>query len=182
MTEIISRSEQKRRLKRIEDTAAELAELTNKDLLKFPGSEEIKKEIVAIRELKGGSRKRQIKHLAKVMRQEPLEPVYDFLSERKGSHLKEENVLYEAERLRDTIINEAIDDQNNCRMQHIDWEPDWLSPIIADAVQRYQGFDEDAVRKAAYQYIKTRNKVHYRELFRITKAALDLEEIRKRTV
>ncbi|MDP3480283.1 MAG: DUF615 domain-containing protein [Desulfoprunum sp.] len=182
MTEIISRSEQKRRLKRIEDTAAELAELTNKDLVKFPGSEEIKKEIVAIRELKGGSRKRQIKHLAKVMRQEPLEPVYDFLSERKGSHLKEENVLREAERLRDTIINEAVDDQNKCRMQHIDWEPNWESPIIDDAVQRYQGFDEDAVRKVAYQYIKTRNKVHYRELFRITKAALDLEEIRKRTV
>jgi len=182
MTEIISRSEQKRRLKRIEDTAAELAELTNKDLVKFPGSEEIKKEIVAIRELKGGSRKRQIKHLAKVMRQEPLEPVYDFLSERKGSKLKEENVLREAERLRDTIINEAVDDQNKCRMQHIDWEPNWESPIIDDAVQRYQGFDEDAVRKVAYQYIKTRNKVHYRELFRITKAALDLEEIRKRTV
>ena len=182
MTEIISRSEQKRRLKRIEDTAAELAELTNKDLLKFPGSEEIKKEIVVIRDLKGGSRKRQIKHLAKVMRQESLEPIYDFLSERKGSNLREENVHHEAERLRDTIINEAIEDQKICQMQHIAWEPDWESPIISDAVERYQGLDEDAVRKAAYQYIKTRNKVHYRELFRMTKAALDLEEIRKRTV
>ena len=182
MTEIISRSELKRRLKRVEDTAAELAELTNKDLVKFPGSEEMKKEIVSIRELKGGSRKRQIKHLAKVMRQEPLEPIYDFLAERKGSNLKEENVFYEAERLRDTIINEAIEDQKSCQMQHIAWEPDWNSPIIADAVERYQGLDEDTVRKAAYQYIKTRNKVHYRELFRITKAALDLEEIRKRAV
>ncbi len=180
MTEIISRSEIKRRLKRVEDTAAELAELTNKDLVKFPGSEEMKQEIVAIRELKGGSRKRQIKHLAKVMRQETLEPIYDFLAERKGSHLKEENVLHEAERLRDTIINEAIEDQNSCRMQHVDWEPDWQSPILDEAVRRYQGLDAEAVRKAAYQYIKTRNKVHYRELFRITKAALDLEEIRKR--
>lgn len=181
MTEIISRSEQKRRLKRIEDTAAEMAELTNKDLAKFPGSEEIKNEIVAIRELKGGSRKRQIKHLAKVMRQEALEPIYDFLSERKGSHLQEDNIFHEAERLRDTIINEAIEDQKSCQMQHIDWEPDWESPIIADVVKRYQGLDEETVRKAAYQYVKTRNRVHYRELFRITKAALDLEEIRKRT-
>lgn len=182
MTEIISRSEQKRRLKRIEDTAAELAELTNKDLVKFPGSEEIKKEIVAIRELKGGSRKRQIKHLAKVLREEPIEQIHDFLSERKGSHLKEEHVFHEAERLRDTIINEAIEDQKFCQMQHIVWEPDWESPIIADAVARYQGLEEDAVRKAAYQYVKTRNRMHYRELFRIAKAALDLEEIRKRAV
>jgi len=182
MTEIISRSEQKRRLKRIEDTAAELAELTNKDLAKFPGSEEMKKEIVAIRELKGGSRKRQIKHLAKIMRQEPIEPIDDFLADRKGSHLKEEKIFHEAERLRDTIINEAIEDQDMCRMQHIDWEPDWESPILADVTKRYEGFDEDAARKAAYQYIKTRNKVYYRELFRITKAALDLEEIRKRAV
>ncbi len=181
MTEIISRSEQKRRLKRIEDAAGELADLTNKDLAKFPGSEEIKKEIVAIRELKGGSRKRQIKHLAKVMRQESLEAIYDFLSERKGSHLQEDNLFHEAERLRDTIINEAIEDQKSCQMRQIDWEPDWQSPVIADVVKRYQGLDEETVRKAAYQYVKTRNRVHYRELFRITKAALDLEEIRKRT-
>lgn len=182
MTEIISRSEQKRRLKKIEETAAELAELTNKDLVKFPGNEEMKKEIMAIRDLKGGSRKRQIKHLAKIMRQEPIEPIDDFLADRKGSHVKEEKIFREAERLRDTIINEAIEDQDSCRMQHMDWEPDWESPILADVVARYQGFDEDAARKAAYQYIKTRNKVYYRELFRITKAALDLEEIRKRAV
>lgn len=182
MTEIISRSEIKRRFKRVEDTAAELAELTNKDLAKFPGSEEMKKEIVAIRELKGGSRKRSIKHLAKIMREEPIEPIYDFLAERKGSHLKEEKVFHEAERLRDTIINEAIEDQDMCRMQHLDWEPDWESPIIADAVKRYPDLDEDAIRKTTYQYVKTRNKVHYRELFRMTKAALDLQEIRKRVV
>jgi ribosome-associated protein len=66
-------------------------------------------------------------------------------------------------------------------MRHIDWEPDWESPTIADIVKRYRGLDEETVRKAAYQYVKTRNRVHYRELFRITKAALDLEEIRKRT-
>lgn len=182
MTEIISRSEQKRRLKRIEDTAAELAELTNKDLAKFPGSEEMKKEIVAIRELKGGSRKRQIKHLAKVMRQEEIDPIYDFLAERKGSHQKEDNILHEAERLRDTIINEALEDRDECRMRHDDWEPDWQSRILAGVVARYPGFDEDGARKSIYQYVKTRNRMHYRELFRIIKAAMDLDEIRRRVV
>lgn len=46
MTEILSRSEQKRAFKRIEDAAAELADLSNNDLKKFPGGQEIVDEIL----------------------------------------------------------------------------------------------------------------------------------------
>lgn len=182
MTEIISRSEVKRRLKRIEDTAAELAELTNSDLKAFPGNDEMKKEVLVIRDLKGGARKRQIKHLAKLMRQaeEPLDAIYDFLEQRKGSQQKASQLLHEAEHLRDAIINEAIADYDDCRQQHRDWEPDWDSPVIETALRQYPSLDQDAARKAAYQYVRSRNRAHYKELFRITRAALEQEEIRRR--
>lgn len=182
MTEIISRSEVKRRLKRIEDTAAELAELTNSDLKLFPGNDEMKREILVIRDLKGGARKRQVKHLAKLMRQaeEPLDAIYDFLEQRKGSQQKSSQLLHEAEHLRDAIINEAIADYDNCRQQHLDWEPDWQSTVIDAALRQYPSLDQEAARKAAFQYVRSRNRTHYRELFRITKAAMEQEEIRRR--
>ena len=182
MTDINRRSEVKRRLKRVEETAAELAELTNNDLKTFPGNDEMKKEILVIRDLKGGARKRQVKHLAKLMRQseEPLDAIYDFLEKRKGSQQKSSQLLHEAEHLRDAIINEAIADFDDCRKQQQEWEPDWNSPVMQDALRRYPAFDEEAARKAAYQYVRSRNRTHYRELFRITKAAMEQEEIKRR--
>lgn len=180
MTDIISRSEQKRRLKRIEDTAAELADLSNNDLKSFPGSDEIKQEILSIRDLKGGARKRQIKHLAKIMRQDSLDAVYDFLEQRKGSQQKTIQLQREAEHLRDAIINEAIADYERCRQQQRDWEPGWPSPVIEATLRQYPGFDEEGARNAAHQYVRSRNRTYYKELFRIAKAALEQEEIRRR--
>jgi ribosome-associated protein len=180
MTDTISRSEQKRRLKRIEDTAAELADLTNNDLKVFPGSDEIKREILSIRDLKGGARKRQIKHLAKIMREDSLDAVYDFLQQRKGSQQKSIQLEHEAEHLRDAIINEAMADQERCRQQQRDWEPGWPSPVIEAARRQYPGFDEVGARNAAHQYVRSRNRTYYRELYRIAKAALEQDEIRRR--
>jgi ribosome-associated protein len=181
MDETISRSEQKRRFKRIEDVAEELAELTDKDLKTFPGESEVREEIKTIRGLSGGARKRQVKHLSKLLRQGlELDAIYDFLNKRKGSHLKEKNQLHEAEHLRDTLINEAMEDYQHCRSLQIEWEPDWQSEILGPAAAKYQGLDEDVLRKTIYQYVKSHNKLYYRELFRIIKAAIDQFEMNRR--
>jgi ribosome-associated protein len=181
MDETISRSEQKRRFKRIEDVAQELAELTDKDLKKFPGDKVICEEIKTIRGLSGGARKRQVKHLSKILRQGlELDAVYDFLSKRKGSHLKEKTQLHEAEHLRDALINEAMEDFQYCRSMQIDWEPDWKSVLLGPAVAKYERLDEDALRKTVYQYVKSHNRLYYRELFRIIKAAIDHYEMCRR--
>ena len=183
MDETISRSEQKRRFKRIEDVAEELAELTDKDLKTFPGEIEIKQEIKTIRGLSGGARKRQVKHLAKLLRQGlELDAIYDFLNQRKGSQLKEKTQLHEAEHLRDTLINEAMEDYQHCRSLQIEWEPDWQSEILGPAAAKFQGLDEDALRKTIYQYVKSHNKLYYRELFRMVKAAIDQFEMNRRIV
>lgn len=177
MDEIISRSEQKRRFKRIEDVAQELTELTDKDLKVFPDENEIRAEIKSIRSLSGGARKRQVKHLAKLLRQSPaMDAIYDFLTQRKGSQIKDKNQFHEAEHLRDTMINEAMADYENCRFLQREFEPDWKSDIMGPAVAKYRGLDEDSLRKTVYQYVKSHNRLYYRELFRIIKAAIDQYE------
>lgn len=177
-----SRSELKRSFKRIEAAAAVLAELSDSDLKKFPGSTEIRDEIIASRGLKGGARKRQIKYLAKVMRREPLDDIYTFLTEIKGSNLQEQEVFHEAERLRDTLINEAIEEHRLCLEQNIDWEPNWQSEGIDHLLRDYPGLDGEDVRRSIHRYVRTRNRVHYRELFRMLKAAIDLQTIRKKAL
>jgi ribosome-associated protein len=182
MTEKLSRSEVKRSFKQIEEAAEVLADLSNNDLKKFPGNKEIQDEILACRGLKGGARKRQIKYLAKVMRQTPMEDIYEYLTNIKGSDLHQKQVFHEAERLRDALINQAMEDHQLCLRNQIPWEPDWKSPAIDQIVRKYQDLDGDTVRKSVYQYVRSRNRVHYRELFRMIKAVIDLEEIKKKAL
>jgi len=182
MSEKTSRSELKRAFKRIEEAAAVLAELSNGDLQKFPGRREVRDEILACRGLKGGARKRQIKYLAKVMRQEPLDDIYTFLTEIKGSDLQAKEIFHHAERLRDAMINEALVDHLQCQQMQVPWEPTWESDTIEEAVRNYAGLKEIDLRKSVYQYVQSRNRVHYRELFRMLKAAIDEEAIRKKSL
>ncbi len=179
MTERISKSARKRRFKQEEEGAEEIALLSDKDLKTFPGSKDVKDVIITCRGLKGGARKRQVKYLAKIMRLEAVDEILDYLADKKGSQLKKNIIHKEAERLRDVIINEAIDDQQNCLQNGIVWEPDWPGEEIETAVQRYQ-FDEGDLRKSVYQYARTRIHGHYREIFRILKAAVEKKEFQRR--
>ncbi|MBU0961488.1 MAG: DUF615 domain-containing protein [Proteobacteria bacterium] len=176
MAELISKSEQKRIYKQVEELARELADLSDKDLKKFPGGPVIHEEIIATRGLKGGSRKRQIKYLAKVLRQGPLEEIYLFVTQRKGSSLHAKKQFHAAERIRDTLINEAMEVQQQGFSQRIPFEPNWKSDFIVEILDEYPGMDQDEIRRVIHQYVTTRNKLHYRELFRVIKAAVDMKE------
>ena len=179
MIERISKSAQKRRFKHEESAAEELALLSDKMLQSLPADDNVKEEIRNCRGLKGGSRKRQIKYLAKVMRTGSVEEILDFLEERKGSHLKSKKLLQEAERLRDVIINEAMDEQQLTLQAGQIWEPNWYGKELEAALEKYQ-FDEGDLRKTVYQYAKTRIHNYYREVFRIIKAALEKEEMQRK--
>ena len=181
MTEKISRSAVKRRFKDEEGMAQELAMLTDRDLKVLPAGQEVKDEILRCRNMKGGARKRQIKHLAKVMREDSVEMILDFLTERKGSQAKATMMHREAERLRDVIVNEAIDFQQRALQTGEIWEPDWPGEELAAVVRRYP-VDEVDLRKTVFQYVKTRVHHQNREVFRIIKAALDKEDMLKRLV
>lgn len=173
MADRLSKSEIKRRFKRIEEAAHELADFSNKDIGKLPGSEFFHDEIRNTRGLKAGARKRQIKYLAKVMRDEPIEEILDHLAAAKGSKIKENQMFHEAERIRDAIINEAIVDKQECMTAGFVWEPDWESEEIELALEQLPQLVEETVRKSVYQYVKTRNSIHSKELFRVIHSAIE---------
>ncbi len=180
MTDKISRSEQKRRFKRIEEMAKELAILSDNDLKTFPGSADVKEEIAIIRTLKTGARKRQIKYLAKLLRGEDIDQIYAFMGTLKGSKLKEKALFHEAERLRDAVINEALEDYNIHRADNLEWEPGWPSETLDRAGSQYVAIKRKELEKVIFSYVRTRSKVHYREVFRLIMAAMEEDERRKR--
>ncbi len=181
MAERISRSEQKRRHKQVEELAKELCDLSDKDIKKLPLSDEIVTEIKGVRLVKGGARKRQVKYLRKLLGQIDLEQIYDFLAKKKGSQLRKNKQFHEAERLRDATINEAMDAYQQCIVSQQDWDLDWPSQVLDNLAEEYENLDLAALRKSTHQYVKSRNKVHYRELFRIIKAAIDQKQLLERT-
>lgn len=181
MTEYISRSAQKRRFKDEEDVAEELSQLTDKDIKLLPAEQLVKEEILRCRGLKGGARKRQVKYLAKVMREGSVEEILGFLAVRKGSQVKENKLQREVERLRDVVINEAIETQQRTLQAGQIWEPDWQGPEIEAVTRRYP-VDEGDLRRTVHQYVKTRIHNYYRETFRILKAAVEKEELMRKRV
>lgn len=176
MSDFISKSEMKRIYKQVEELAREVADLSDKELQSFPGGPVIHEEILATRGLKGGSRNRQIKYLAKVLRQGPLDEIYLFITKKRGSNLHAKKQFHEAERMRDALINEAMEFNQECLSMQVPFEPDWESDIIREVISTYPGIKEKELRQVVYQYVKTHNKFHYRELFRMMKAAVDLKE------
>jgi len=180
MAELISRSEMKRIYKQVGELAKEVADLSDKELKSFPGGTVIHEEILATRGLKGGSRNRQIKYLAKVLRQGPLDEIYLYMTNRKGSKLHDKKQFHIAERLRDTLINEAMEVHKECLSMQVPFEPTWDSEIIQEIVAEYPNLKEKELRSVIHQYITSHNKFHYRELFRVMKAAVDLKERMKK--
>jgi ribosome-associated protein len=176
MAELISRSEMKRIYKQVGELAKEVADLSDRELKSFPGGTVIHEEILATRGLKGGARNRQIKYLAKVLRQGPLDEIYLFVTKRKGSNLHAKKQSHVAERLRDTLINEAMEIHQECLSMQIPFEPAWESEFIHEVVTEYPSLKEKELRQVIYQYVVTHNKDHYRELFRMMKAAVDQKE------
>lgn len=176
----ISRSEQKRRLKRIEEAAAELARISDRDLAALEVGEEIKAEILACRTVRGGAFRRQIKYLARVVREEDaVDQIFTFLAERRGSKVKANQLHHEAERLRDLMINEVLAVQELLVQQRLPLEMDWPAETVQQVVERYD-VDELELRRCLHAWARTRAQRHCRELFRILKAALERDGRRQR--
>ncbi len=176
MAELLSRSEKKRIYKQVEELAREISTLSDRDLKSFPGGPVLHEEIVATRGLKAGAKKRQIKYLAKLLRQGPIDEVYLFVTKRKGSDLHAKKQHHAAERMRDTLINEAMEAQQEYQARQLPFDLDWHSHYIDQLVEEYPGLKEVEIRTVIQQYVVTHNKSHYRELFRMMKAAVEQRE------
>jgi ribosome-associated protein len=175
----LSKSEKKRRAKGIEQLVAELAVLPLREIALLPCDQEIREAIAAAKELKGGSRKRQLKFATKLLRDKPADELYDFLARKKGSILKEKREFRELEHFRNTLITEAV--QRYEKRMHDngyvnEFEPPKFlkdSMIIRDIVNHLPEVDLVSLKNAAIQFARTRNRKFSREVFRIMKAAME---------
>jgi len=172
----LSKSEKKRRAKGIEQMVHELAALPAGAVNNLPCDEEIKHEIGKIKSLKGGARKRQVKYITRLLREQPTEDLFLFLEEKKGSSLKQKRDFNELEHLRDSLINEAVQvyDQwleGGYGDTEVTLDGIWESETIKIIKNRFPGIDYKILRKLGLQFARTHNKRLSRELFRLLKAA-----------
>lgn len=178
--EQLSKSELKRQHKQIEAAAREISKLNDSELERLNLDGELIDTAKLCRQLKGGALKRQTKYLAKLLKQEPVDELLSLLASQKGSRLQENRFHHQAERLRDAIINEALDARDECVQTGVPMEMDWHSDALDGAAESYPDIDEMELRRSAYQYVRTRNKVHSRELFRMLRAAAQKQRARQK--
>ncbi len=178
-----SRSEKKRRAKQIEGLAQELFALGPAEVKKLPCPEPVRAEILLGLGLKAGARKRQMKYVTKMLREEAdFDTLFEYLEQRKGSKLKEAREFHSLERLRDAIVNEAIavfeeEVQFDTSIADYPEEFDWPSRAAEQAAADFPEADIRAIKKAAMAYARSRNLTFSREIFRLLKAARDRARI-----
>ena len=146
MTVRMSRSEQKRQIKQLENLVAELSTLPSSLIDQLPSTEEIRSLLHEAGQMQDGSRKRHIKYITKKLKDEPVEELYTFLSQKKGTDLQEKKIFHEAEYLRDSLLNEAIEHQRIASRDHIQLEEDWPSSIADEICSKYSDLDRRACR------------------------------------
>ncbi len=169
--ERLSKSELKRQHKQVEAAAKEITVLNDAELKKLQLDSEIVEAARLCRTLKGGALKRQVKYVAKLLKQGEVDKQLAQLALMKGSRLAENKAHHRAERLRDAIINEALDFRDGCLQEGLTMEMDWPSETLEQVVGEFVDIDELELRRSAYQYVRTRNRVHSREIFRLLRAA-----------
>ena len=169
--EELSKSEKKRRAKGVENLATELVNLSATEITKLDCDDFLKKDIKDAQILKTGARKRQIKYITKQLRDLNIEPLLNFLQEKKGSKLKQNQSFHKLERWRDDIISEAI--QEYRAAQHVEqpFDENWHSTTLEMITSELKNLDQKAIKIAALKYVKNRKPTFIREIFRVLKAA-----------
>ena len=177
----VSRSEKKRQAKNIEEIAKELVALSPALIKKLPADDLLKTELNNSRDLKGGALKRQTKFIAGMLRETGADEVLAFLTERKGSHLKQAGEFHELERLREDIITEVIEAREEAQRNQEHLTESWQSETIAVACRRFPALDPNGLKKSALRYAATRKPVHRREMFRQLHAAMERQQFSEKT-
>ncbi len=176
----LSRSEQKRRIKEVEQLVREMVELPVQALKKLPGDEEIRLLIIETQGLKGGARKRQIKYITKLLKNESLSSLYDYLTDKKGGQLKQKKQFHALEYFRDSLLNEAIARRKELAAEQAELKENWISTTIDEILEEFPLVDVSALQRLSAIYAGTRQTRHSREIFRLLHAAEELARQRDR--
>ena len=176
MESTLSRSEKKRQAKDVEKLSHELAELPPADLAKLPCDDFLRQEIGASHALKGGAKKRQIKYVAKELRQLELNEILTFLEERRGSRLKSQGEDKELERLRNEILEAAIQEYQDRLDPDERFRMDRQAAPLRNCAALFPGFELDAAARAAEDFAATRKPNHSKQLLRLLRGAAERQK------
>jgi ribosome-associated protein len=168
----LSRSEQKRRVKQLEELTEELAVLPPALLDQLPAPEEVRMLLKETADLgRDGARKRQIKHITKLLREESSDALYQFLAKRNGTALLKKKQQHELEHLRDALIEEAIAARRSAKEQQEELTENWPSEVAKEIAATLPAADQKELARLAFFFAVSRNPRHSRELFRMLQAA-----------
>jgi len=172
----ISRSEQKRRIKEIEQLVSELVTLPPQSLRTAPVSEEFKQMLLETINLEGSVRQRQIKYLTKLVQEQPLEELYALVGQHRGKTLTAQKQLHALEFYRDALVNEALEQQRICRQNNTEWEENWVSDTLIELQKHMPGIDMLTLSRLSYLFARTRNPRYNREIFRYLRSVQELQQ------
>ncbi len=169
----LSRSEQKRRIKQLEQLVEELSTLPAAVLDELPAAEEVR---LGLKEAAGlgrdGARKRHLKHITKLLREEETpDALYQFLAQRKGTALLRKKQQHELEHLRDALIEEAIAARSRAAERQENFSETWRSATAEDIAAKFPAAAAGELARLAFFFAVSRNPRHSRELFRMLRAA-----------
>lgn len=182
MEETLSRSEKKRRAKNVEDLAKELIQLSANTISALPCDVPLQQEIKSASKLKGPAKKRQLKYIARELRNIETEPIYSALEKKKGSQLKKKKAFHELEHLRDAIINAAIAlHEDFAAQEKRPQESDLQDEIFAGVTRKFPEIDIQAVKISALRFASSRKIKYTREVFRILNAAAEQQKFAAQT-
>ena len=176
----LSRSEQKRRIKQLEKLVIQLVELPESQQKTLPLAGEMLQYIMEVRSLRGGARKRQIKYITKLLRSEPVDVLYEFVTRKQGSALSKMKQFHEIEYLRDILIEEAIVARRKAKEMQEELSENWPSEVVSDISLELPEIDEKALRRLAFLFAMTRSKKHSREIFRLLQAAREQAKLNRK--
>jgi ribosome-associated protein len=155
------RSAKKREAKAIEELAQRLAEITDSELGKLPKSPELTKEIELTRNTRGhSSRKRQIKHLAGILRghEEQRLAIEAALNGQSVNQRRETLAFHHLEELRDRIC-----------------EAQTFEAALNEVRTTYPHLDDGKLARLARSVHEHNDKKAAREIFRRLRKAAEAE-------
>jgi len=169
----ISRSEQKRRIKDLEKLVEELSKLSSAAIDSLSCGKEIIGHLRRVSSLQGSARKRELKYITKLMRNdyETVDRLYRYMEQKQGADLQEKKAFHELEYVRDALLNEAIAQLKNAEQRQEVFEENWSSRVLEEINREYPQADRSLMGRLAWMYARTRNRKHSREIFRLLRAA-----------
>ncbi|MBN2428659.1 MAG: DUF615 domain-containing protein [Deltaproteobacteria bacterium] len=152
-----SKSARKRAAKAVEELANELVTLPKARLAGMELPADIRKELELARGTRGhGSRKRQIKHLAGLLRKDEdmVEELNAFLAGSHEQQYEEKKLFHQLESLRDGLCDAAS-----------------FETTLRLVQEQFPSVDADALSQLAHRLHSNQDRHAFREIFRILKAA-----------